>query len=111
MAVSPLGVLKGGLADVAGGNHRALPFGGVALEILVDEVVGALLSGAGAQSAKAVAVAGVGKGQHPLCFKYSFKDILYLPHWKSCSAHVIRLGIGRDEVQVTRIERVRRAVP
>src|ERR1035441_8049202 len=53
MAVSPLGVLEGGLAYVAGGNHGALAFGGVALQILVDEVIEILLAGAGAQSAKA----------------------------------------------------------
>src|ERR1035441_8141097 len=79
VAIAPLGVLEGRLADVAGGNHGALPFGGVALQILVDEVIGALLARAGPQSAKAVAVAGVGKSEHPFCFKYPIKYVLHLP--------------------------------
>src|ERR1039458_873733 len=111
MAVSPLGVLEGRLADVAGGNHSALPFGGVALQILVDQVIGVLLAGASAQSAEAVTVAGVGKREHPFCFKYPIKYILHLPHRKGCSAHVVRLRIGRDEVQVAGIGRIRSAVP
>src|ERR1035437_5724698 len=32
VAIAPLGVLEGRLAYVAGGNHGALPFGGVALQ-------------------------------------------------------------------------------
>ena len=111
VAVAPLGVFEGGFADIAGGDDGTLAFGGVALQVLVDEVVGVALAGAGAGSAEAVAVAGVGKGDDALGFEDALEDVLKLPHGEGGAAHVVGLGVGGQEIDIAGVERVGRAVP